>query len=92
MVVSDPRIAKDLMSTYGAVFSDRKQIYIKSQTIFVGGRGITVSPYNELWWVKPLPAQQGKALFIFLYTPADTPSTKCLISGLASAPIIYKMS
>jgi hypothetical protein len=48
VVVSEPGIAKDLMVTHGAVFSDRKEMFIKSQTVFVG-RGITASPYNERW-------------------------------------------
>jgi hypothetical protein len=46
VVVSEPGIAKDLMVTHGAVFSDRKEMFIKSQTVFVG-RGITASLYNE---------------------------------------------
>jgi hypothetical protein len=46
--VSESGIAKDPMVTHGAVFSDRKEMFIKSQTVFVG-RGITASPYNERW-------------------------------------------
>ena len=48
VVVSDPKIIKDLMVTNGAVFSSRKEMFIKSQTIFKG-RGITATPYNERW-------------------------------------------
>ncbi|KZT07800.1 cytochrome P450 [Laetiporus sulphureus 93-53] len=48
VVVSDPGIAKDLMVTNGAVFSSRKEMYIKSQLVFVG-RGITATPYNDRW-------------------------------------------
>ncbi|KAF9491318.1 cytochrome P450 [Pleurotus eryngii] len=48
IVVSDPHIAKDLMVTNGAIFSSRKEMFLKSQTIFAG-RGITATPYNETW-------------------------------------------
>ncbi|ETW78112.1 cytochrome P450 monooxygenase 69 [Heterobasidion irregulare TC 32-1] len=48
VVVSDPKIIKDLMVTNGAVFSSRKEMFVKSQTIFKG-RGITATPYNERW-------------------------------------------
>ena len=48
VVVSDPKVIKDLMVTNGAVFSSRKEMFIKSQTIFKG-RGITATPYNERW-------------------------------------------
>ena len=50
VVISDARIAKDLMVSNGAVFSSRKQYYIKSQTIF-RGRAITATPYNDKWLV-----------------------------------------
>ncbi|KAG5640609.1 hypothetical protein DXG03_007942 [Asterophora parasitica] len=48
VVVSDPQIVKDLMVTNGAVFSSRKEMFLKSQTIFAG-RGITATPYNDRW-------------------------------------------
>lgn len=48
VIVSDPGIARDLMITNGAVFSSRKEMFIKSQTVFVG-RGITATPYNDRW-------------------------------------------
>ncbi|EED80655.1 predicted protein [Postia placenta Mad-698-R] len=48
VIVSDPGIAKDLMVTNGAVFSSRKEMFIKSQIIFAG-RGITATPYNDRW-------------------------------------------
>ncbi|KAF9499951.1 cytochrome P450 [Pleurotus eryngii] len=48
VVVSDPQIVKDLIVTNGAIFSSRKNMFIKSQTIFEG-RGITDTPYNECW-------------------------------------------
>ena len=50
MVVSDPSIAKDLMVTNGAVFSSRKEMFIKNQRVFAG-RGITATPYNDRWYV-----------------------------------------
>ncbi|CCM05142.1 uncharacterized protein FIBRA_07350 [Fibroporia radiculosa] len=46
VVVSDPGIGKDLMVTNGSVFSSRKEMFIKSQLVFVG-RGITATPYND---------------------------------------------
>ena len=48
VVVSDPRIAKDLVVTNGSIFSSRKEMYMKSQIIFVR-RGITATPYDETW-------------------------------------------
>ncbi|KAI1499934.1 cytochrome P450 [Biscogniauxia marginata] len=48
VVISSPTIAKDLMVTNGAVFSSRKEMFIKSQTVFAG-RGITATPYNDRW-------------------------------------------
>ncbi|KAF9882628.1 hypothetical protein FE257_005823 [Aspergillus nanangensis] len=48
VIVSDPTIAKDLMVTSGSVFSSRKEMFIKSQTVFAG-RGITATPYNDRW-------------------------------------------
>lgn len=52
VIISDPTIAKDLMVTNGAVFSGRKEMFIKSQTVFAG-RGITATPYNSRWLVLP---------------------------------------
>ncbi|KAI1193754.1 cytochrome P450 [Nemania serpens] len=48
IIISSPEIAKDLMITNGAVFSSRKEMFIKSQTVFAG-RGITATPYNDRW-------------------------------------------
>ncbi|KAF9728573.1 hypothetical protein PMIN06_009450 [Paraphaeosphaeria minitans] len=48
VVVSDPGIAKGLMATHGAVFSDRKEMFIESQTV-LRGRGVIASPYNRQW-------------------------------------------
>lgn len=53
VIVSDPGIAKDLMVTNGAVFSSRKEMFIKSQIVFAG-RGITATPYNDRWCVEPV--------------------------------------
>ena len=50
VIVSDPQIVKDLMVTNGAIFSSRKEMYLKSQIIFAG-RGITATPYNDKWRV-----------------------------------------
>ena len=49
VVVSDPKIVKDLVITNGAIFSSRKEMYMKSQLIFVR-RGITATPYDETWY------------------------------------------
>ncbi|KAL0957868.1 hypothetical protein HGRIS_000052 [Hohenbuehelia grisea] len=48
MIISDPQIAKDLMVTNGSIFSSRKEMFLKSKTIFAG-RGITATPYNDTW-------------------------------------------
>jgi hypothetical protein len=48
VVISDPQIAKDLMVTNGAVFSSRKENFIKSQTIFAC-RGVTAMAYGDKW-------------------------------------------
>lgn len=50
VVISDPRIAKDLLVSNSAIFSSRKQYFIKCQTILCG-RGITVTAYNDKWYV-----------------------------------------
>lgn len=47
-IVSDLGVAKDLMITQGAMFSNRKEMFIKSQ-IVCAGRGITATPYNDRW-------------------------------------------
>jgi Cytochrome P450 len=48
VVISDPHIAKDLLVTNGAVFSSRKQYFIKNQVI-LHGRSITASEYGDTW-------------------------------------------
>ena len=53
VIVSDPQIVKDLMVTNGAIFSSRKEMYLKSQIIFAG-RGITATPYNDKWRVRSM--------------------------------------
>ncbi|KAI0037219.1 cytochrome P450 [Vararia minispora EC-137] len=48
VIVSDPIIAKDLLVTNGAIFSSRKQYFMKNQTI-LHGRAITASSYDDRW-------------------------------------------
>ena len=48
VVVSDSHIAKELLSSNGNIFSSRKEMFIKSKTIF-RGRGITVMPNDARW-------------------------------------------
>lgn len=48
VVISDARIAKDLLVSNSAIFSSRKQYFIKCQTI-LAGRGITATAYNDKW-------------------------------------------
>ncbi|KAF9443096.1 cytochrome P450 [Macrolepiota fuliginosa MF-IS2] len=48
VIISDPNIAKDLMITNGAIFSSRKEMFVKSQNLLTG-RGITATPYNDKW-------------------------------------------
>ncbi|KAF8653404.1 hypothetical protein AX16_003947 [Volvariella volvacea WC 439] len=48
IVVSDPRIVKDLFVSNGAIFSSRKESFIKSQIVFAR-RGITTMSYTDKW-------------------------------------------
>jgi len=48
VVISDARIAKDLLVSNGAIFSSRKPYFMKSQ-IILRGLGITTTPYNDIW-------------------------------------------
>ncbi|KAJ7580393.1 cytochrome P450 [Mycena floridula] len=48
VVISDAKIARDLVVTNGAVFSGRKNYFMKNQTI-LRGRAITASPYGDTW-------------------------------------------
>ncbi|KAJ7034656.1 cytochrome P450 [Mycena alexandri] len=46
VVISDPKVARDLLVTQGAIFSSRKNYFMKNQMILTG-RAITASPYND---------------------------------------------
>ncbi|CAJ2509330.1 Uu.00g143560.m01.CDS01 [Anthostomella pinea] len=48
LIISSPSVARDIMVTNGAVTSSRKEMFIKSQTVFAG-RGITATPYDDRW-------------------------------------------
>ena len=48
VVISDARIAKDLLVNNGAIFSSRKEYFMKSQMI-LRGLAITATPYNDTW-------------------------------------------
>ena len=48
LVISDARVAKDLLVSNGVIFSSRKEYFVKSQTI-LRGRAITSTPYNDTW-------------------------------------------
>ena len=48
VVISDPRVAKDLLVSNGAIFSSRKKYFMKNRTI-LRGRAITATAYNETW-------------------------------------------
>ncbi len=48
VMISDARIAKDLLVNNGAIFSSRKQYFMKCQTI-LRGLAITATPYNDTW-------------------------------------------
>ncbi|KAK7693606.1 hypothetical protein QCA50_003175 [Cerrena zonata] len=48
VVVSDPHIARDIFVNNGAIFSSRKDYFIKNQAI-LRGRAITASQYNDKW-------------------------------------------
>jgi hypothetical protein len=48
VVISDARIAKDLLVSNGSIFSSRKQYFMKNRTI-LRGRAITATPYNDTW-------------------------------------------
>ncbi|TFK83361.1 cytochrome P450 [Polyporus arcularius HHB13444] len=48
VILSDPYVVKDILVTNGAIFSSRKEMFIKVQTILLH-RGITGTGYNETW-------------------------------------------
>ncbi|KAI0284698.1 cytochrome P450 [Russula aff. rugulosa BPL654] len=61
IVISDPRVAKDLLVSNGAIFSSRKRYFMKNQTI-LRGRAITATPYNDTW-------RQHRRIAMQLLTP-----------------------
>ncbi|KAF8996231.1 cytochrome P450 [Cyathus striatus] len=48
VIVSDPHVARELFITNGAIFSSRKNYYMKNQLI-LNGRGVTGSEYGDKW-------------------------------------------
>ncbi|KAH8106701.1 cytochrome P450 [Cristinia sonorae] len=48
IVISDQHIARDIFVNNGAIFSSRKNYFIKNQSI-LRGRAITASQYNDKW-------------------------------------------
>ena len=48
VIISDVNIARELLVNNGAIFSNRKQYFIKNQAV-LRGRAITASPYGEIW-------------------------------------------
>ncbi|PIL32446.1 cytochrome P450 [Ganoderma sinense ZZ0214-1] len=48
VVLSDPNVVKDILVTNGAIFSSRKEMFLKVETILVH-RGVTASGYNDTW-------------------------------------------
>lgn len=48
IVISDARVARDLLVKNGAVFSSRKKYFMKNQTI-LRGRAVTASVYGDTW-------------------------------------------
>lgn len=48
VIISDARVAKDLLVSNGAIFSSRRQYFMKNQTI-LRGRAITATAYNDTW-------------------------------------------
>ena len=53
MVISDPKIAHNLLVTNGKIFSSRKEYFIKTETV-MRGRAITSTPYGDTWQVYTL--------------------------------------
>ncbi|KAF7292084.1 Cytochrome P450 [Mycena indigotica] len=48
VVLSHPRVAQDLLVENGAVFSSRKDYYVKNEVI-LHDRAITANPYDQRW-------------------------------------------
>lgn len=63
VVISDPSTAKDLLITKGSLFSDRKEMFVKSRTVLLG-RGITSSRYGDQWYVNCIFERRGRGLAV----------------------------
>lgn len=63
LVLSDPSIVKDLMITNGAIFSSRKDMFMKAQTI-LARRGITGSGNTDRWYGDSHDASQFHHTFL----------------------------
>jgi hypothetical protein len=48
VVISDARIAKDLLVNNGVIFSSRKPYFMNSQMI-LRGLSVAATPYNDTW-------------------------------------------
>ena len=48
VIISDARVAKDLLVSNGAIFSSRRPYFLKNRTI-LRGRAITATAYNDKW-------------------------------------------
>nr|VWP01747.1 Uncharacterized protein [Ganoderma boninense] len=70
VILSDPNVVKDVLVTNGAIFSSRKEMFLKVQTILVH-RGITASGYDETWRKhRRIAAKILTARAVATYTPA----------------------
>ena len=63
VILSDPHVVKDILVTNGAIFSSRKEMFLKVQTILVH-RGITASSYNETWYVCPISSPERPLMLL----------------------------
>ena len=63
VILSDPHVVKDILVTNGAIFSSRKEMFLKVQTILVH-RGITASGYNETWYVCPISSPERPLMLL----------------------------
>ncbi|KAI0739893.1 cytochrome P450 [Daedaleopsis nitida] len=68
VILSEPHVVKDILVTNGSIFSSRKEMFIKVQTILVH-RGITGSGYNEVC-TEPIAAKLLTAKAVMTYGPA----------------------
>ncbi|PIL23591.1 cytochrome P450 [Ganoderma sinense ZZ0214-1] len=93
VILSDPNVVKDILVTNGAIFSSRKEMFLKVQTILVH-RGITASGYNETWRKhRRIAAKILTARAVATYTPAIEFEAKemirtLLVDGKAGAAAI----